>query len=74
MKYDIEQRVFMVKKFNELNHISLIQRDFRKEYPKEDTPSHSVVKNVVSNFEKYGSVAYVTQAIKNQSQKGEFVK
>ena len=36
----------------ELGKISRIRENFL--YPKEDTPSHSVIKNFLSNFEKHG--------------------
>ena len=47
MKYNLAQRVFLVKKVYELKEISLVQRAFRTEYPKEGTPSHSVIKNIM---------------------------
>ena len=74
MKYNLEQRVFLVKKVYDLKELSLVQRAFRTEYPKDGTPSHSVIKNIVSNFEKYGSVAHVAPKRKNSGQKREIVK
>ena len=53
----------------ELKEISLVQRTFRTEYPKDCNPSHSVIKNILSNFEKYGSVAHVPPKHKNLGQK-----
>ena len=32
-----------------LEEISLVQRAFRTEYPKEGTPGHSVIKNILSD-------------------------
>jgi len=66
MKYDLKQRVFIVKKYYELRVISLVQRAFNKEYPKEDTPTHPTIKNILCNFEKYGSVAHVSPKKKIQ--------
>ena len=57
MKFNLTQRVFLVKKIYELKVISLVQQAFRREYPKEDIPGHPAIKNIISNFEKYGSVA-----------------
>jgi len=74
MKYDIPQRVFLLKNFYELKEICLVQRRFRNEYPKFGTPSRSVIMNIVSNFEKYGSVAHVPPKQKNPGQKREMVK
>ena len=74
MKYNLVQRVFLVKKFYELKEISLVQRAFRREYPKDGTPNYSVIKNILSNFEKYGSVAHVPPKHKNLGQKREMAK
>ena len=74
MKYNLVQRVFLVKKVYELKEISLVQRAFRREYPKDGTPNYSVIKNILSNFEKYGSVAHVPPKHKNLGQKREMAK
>ena len=74
MKYDIQQRVFLVKNDYDLKNISLVQRAFRSQFPKISTPSHSVRKNIISNFEKYGSVAHVPPISKNPSPKREKAK
>ena len=74
MKYNLAQRVFLVKKGYELKEISLVQRAFRTEYPKDGTPSNSVIKNILSNLEKHGSVAYVSPKQKNSGQKREMAK
>ena len=58
----------------ELKEVSLVQRTFRTEYPKDDTPSHSVIKNILSNFKKHGLVAHVPLKSKNSGQKREMVK
>ena len=57
----------LVKKVYELKEISLVQRAIRTEYPKDGTPSYSVIKNILSNFEKYGSVAVATKTQKFRS-------
>ena len=45
--------------------ISLVRQAFRTENPKDGTPSHFVIKNILSNFEKHGSVAHVQPKHKN---------
>ena len=64
----------LVKTFYEFKEISLDQRAFRTEYPQEGTPSHSVIKNILSNFEKYGSVALVPPKFKNSEPSRDMVK
>ncbi len=56
MKYGIPKRVFLVKKFFDLKKISLVQRSFRSEYPNQGTPSHTTINNLISYFEKTGTV------------------
>jgi hypothetical protein len=74
MKYNLVQRGFLVKKVYGLKEISLVQRAFRREYPKDGTPNYYVIKNILSNFEKYGSVAHVLPKHKNFGQKREMAK
>jgi len=64
----------LVKLVYELREIFLVQRAFRTEYPKVGNPSHSVIKNILSNFEKYGSVEHVPPKHKNLGQKREMAK
>ncbi len=49
-------------------------RAWRAEYPKQPTPNHSTVKNIVSNFEKYGSVLHVSPKTTKPSPKREKAK
>ena len=69
MKYDIPQRVFLVKKFYELKEIYLVQRSFRAEYPKQGTPSNTTINNLISNFEISGTVTPLYRKKKNTGQK-----
>ena len=55
-----------------MNNICLIQRAFRAQYPKDGTPSQNFIKNIVLNFEKYGSVAPLEQ--KKIGEKRQIVK
>ena len=61
MKYNLKTRIFLVKKFYQFGCISVVQRAFRTEYKNESAPSHSIIKNIISNFEKTGSVGHATQ-------------
>ena len=51
MKYTIKERVFLVKNFYKYSDMKSILRAWRAEYPKQPTPNHSTVKNIVSNFD-----------------------
>jgi hypothetical protein len=74
MKYEIEHIIFLVKKYYELKDIYMVQRSFRAEYPKLGTPSHSNINNLMSNFKKHGTVAYVSPIYINREQKREKAK
>ena len=74
MKFDLKTRVFLVKQFHKLESITLVLRAFRREYPKEAAPKPNTIKNMVSNFEKYGSVGHVAPKPKNPSEKREMAK
>ena len=75
MKYTIKERVFLVKKFYKYSDMkSKILREMRTEYPKQPTPNHSTVKDNVSNFEKYGSVAHILPEHTKPSPKREKAK
>lgn len=74
MKYNIAERVFLVKKFYEFKQIILVQRAWKSEFSKPDAPSRSVIMNIISNFEKTGSVGHVPPKPKNPSEKREAAK
>ena len=74
MKYDIPQRVFLLKNYYDLKSIILVQRNFRTQFPKITPPNRSVILNIVSNFEKYGSVGHIPPKPKNPSPKREKAK
>ena len=60
MKYDLKKRIFLMKKFYQFGSISVVQRAFRTEYKNESAPSHSIIKNIISNFEKTDSLGHPT--------------
>jgi AraC-like DNA-binding protein len=74
MKYTIQERVFLVKKKYELKEMSLIQKAWRTEFVNSKAPSYTTIKNIVSNFEKTGSVAHVPPKRKNPDPKREIAK
>ena len=55
------QFVFLEKKYYLLKKLSSINRTLRSEYQKDGASTCSVIKNIVSRFEKYGSVQHVTR-------------
>jgi len=58
MKYDLKQRVFIVKTYYKRESIAEVQRAFRTEFKNVSAPTGCAIKNIISNFEKTGSVAY----------------
>ena len=74
MKYDLKKRIFLVQKFYELKHICLIQRAYRTKYKSENAPQANTIKNIVSNFEKTGSVAAINPNRNKRSKKREEAK
>ena len=64
----------MVKKAYELKEISLVQQAFITEYPKDGHPSYSVIKNILSNFEKYGLVKHMSPKHENLGQRRKMAK
>ena len=69
MKYEIMQRVFLVKKYYELKSVTQVQRAWRAEYKTKDTPGRNVIINLISNFEKTGSVQPLPPIRKEPNQK-----
>lgn len=74
MKFDLKKRVFLMKNWYKFESISIVQRAFRTEYKNETAPSYTVIKNIISNFEKTGSVGYATPKRKEPNKKREETK
>ena len=74
MKYNIQERVFLVKKYYESHNITSVQKAYRSNFKNSDAPSWSVIKNIISNFEKSGSVGHVPPKPKEPSKKREEAK
>ena len=56
MKYNQEKRMFLINKFLKLESVRLVQRAYRTEYVTSIAPADSTIRNIVSNFQKTGSV------------------
>jgi hypothetical protein len=64
----------LVSKYYELKHISLVIKAWNTQFKNTTAPSHSTIKNIISNFEKTGSVACVAPKPKNPSPTREAAK
>ena len=64
----------MVKKYYEFQSIALVQRAYRSKYKNELTPSNNTILNIVSVFEKTGSVAFMTHKNKDPRKKRKVAK
>ena len=56
MKQDVEKRIFLKNKYNELKNITLVQRAYRKNYKCKQTPGSNTILNIVNNYNNTGSV------------------
>ena len=74
MKYDLKIRIFLLKNYYEYKNMASIQSAYRVEYKEKIAPNHKVIRNIVSVFEKTGSVAHMPPKRKNPSQKREDAK
>ena len=57
MRYQKEKRTFMVEKFFEFGHCSLVKRAWRKEFPGLKVPGDKTINNTVFRFKETGSIA-----------------
>ncbi len=69
IKQNFVQGVFLAKKAYKLKEISLFQQVSLPAYPKDGHPIYSLIKNILSNFEKYVFVKHVPPKHKNLGQK-----
>ena len=63
------QGVFLAKNVYKFKEISLVQQVSLPAYPKDGHPSYSLIKNILSNFEKYVFVKHVLPKHKNLGRK-----
>lgn len=74
MKYDIQKRIFLVKNYYRFGNIIAVQRAYRTKYKNEQAPTRGVIMNIVSVFEKTGSVDRKPYIRKDHSKKREDAK
>ena len=74
MKYDIQTRIFLVKKYYQLGSFTTVKRAFRTKFKNQPAPAITVIKNIISVFEQTGSVAYKTPQIKKTGDKRKAAK
>ena len=59
MTYDLQQRIFFVKSYNEKKITMAVQRAFKVKYQVKVTPSRTSILGAVKNFKKTGNVTFV---------------
>lgn len=74
MKYDLQKRIFLLKSYIKFENITAVQRAYRTKYKNENAPTYSVIMNIVSVFEKTGSVLPMSNKRKEPSKKRENTK
>ena len=57
MKYDLKNRIFLLKSFYEFGSIVRVQRAYCAKFNEKIAPNTSTIRNIVSVFEKTGSVS-----------------
>ena len=55
MRYDIEKRTFLERKFTELKSITLVQRAFKTQFRSRNAPSAMTIRDIAKKFESTGS-------------------
>ena len=70
----IKKRIFLLKMYYKTESIKAVQRAYQAEYKCKTAPSNRVIINIVSTFEKHGSVIETTKNRRHTSQKREEVK
>ena len=74
MFYTLKERLFLVKTYYKYENISAVQSAYRREFKTKQAPSHSVIKNIISRFEKTGSVTPTRTKAKETSKKRQEAK
>ena len=52
MRYDIEKRTFLERKFTELKSVTAVQRAFRTRFKSRSAPSGQTIKDIAKKFEE----------------------
>ena len=74
MRYDIEKRTFLIKKFHELKNIRKVQKAWRTKFISSKAPDYKTIKNLVDKFEKLGLVENKPRKLVNNVRKREDAK
>ena len=74
MRYNKEKRIFLVKKFSQLNNANLVQTAWRSKYKGERAPARGTVLNTVRRFENTSSVAPLSSQSNGTKQKRKEAK
>jgi hypothetical protein len=74
MKYPLEEKMFMHKKYMSLGSPTLVQRAWRTKYVCSTAPSWSTIMMTAKQFEKTGSVINLQARKRNTSQKRKNAK
>jgi hypothetical protein len=69
MKYTLEEKMFMYKKYMSLRSPTLVQRAWRTKYVCSTAPSWSTIIMTAKQFEKTGSVINLQARKRNSRQK-----
>lgn len=74
MIYDLEKRIFLVKKWYEFNSFVAVQSAYRVEFKSKTSPDRKSIMNIIKTFEKTGSVIPTRSKNKEPSQKRKEAK
>jgi hypothetical protein len=74
MKYTLEEKMFMYKKYMSLGSPTLVQRAWRTKYVCSTAPSCSTIMMTAKKFEKTGSVINLQARKRNTNQKRKNAK
>jgi ribosomal protein L17 len=70
MLYDLKKRIFIVKMYYKTESLKAVERACQAKYGRNSAPRISTIKNIISTFEKHGSVktpaSQKREEVKNQ--------
>jgi len=69
MRYNIEEKIFITKKYAILHRTTLVQRAWRSKYTVSRAPGRSTILNLVRKFDKTGSIDNLNGKNRKISQK-----
>jgi transposase len=71
---DLKKRIFIVKMYHKTESLKAVERAYQAKYGRHSAPGINTIKNIISTFEKHGSVIGTTTNRKPTSEKREEVK